>query len=171
MSESSGKAPSAGERVAVELRAAFDWLARSQCKPHHAQGEWTQRGSALLPLGTKFNSVCLAARLVHTAAGTDDRDQVTSTLAGLLCGPVIYNRPQHQYYALVAPVPTARWLYPDAAPMLGHGFFLSVPAADMTGPIGLHWAVRPRMVGDLCPLPSVAALVHTALSETEGMPW
>ncbi|MET7363797.1 hypothetical protein ABZS76_35870 [Streptomyces sp. NPDC005562] len=149
--------------------AAFDWLARAQREPRQAHREWAERGVALLPLGTRFNAVRLPARTVHAGAGTDDLRKVTETLAELFCGPVIHSRPQHAYYALTAPQPTARWVYPDEAPMLGAGHFLSIPAPDLRGPYGLYWAVRPRIVGDVCAVPSVAALVHIA-REAQGRP-
>ncbi|MEU1152654.1 hypothetical protein ABZ369_06495 [Streptomyces sp. NPDC005918] len=148
--------------------AAFDWLARAQEEPHQAHREWQERGSALLPLGKRFNSVCLPARIVYAGAGCDDLDVVTRTLAELLCGPVIHNRPKHEYYALVGKGSVASWRYADDAPMLGAGHFLSVPASDLRGPTGLHWAVRPRIVGDLCPVPAVAALVHIARGAQTG---
>ncbi|WP_409239833.1 hypothetical protein [Streptomyces sp. PA5.6] len=151
-----------------EQSAVFDWLARSQAAPHQAHREWAERGIALLPLGKRFNTVTLPARLVHSGVGTDDLDAVATTLAELFCGPVIHNRPQHQYSALVAPCPTPRWPYPEEAPMLGAGDFLSVPACDLTGPTGLYWAVRPCIVGDLCPVQSVAALVSIARSKSGG---
>ncbi|MFK4068104.1 hypothetical protein [Streptomyces sp. NPDC029674] len=164
-----GRSLSAGIGASSELMsAAFDWLARSQQEPRHALREWTERGAALLPLGKKFNAVCLSAQIVHAGAGTDDLQMVTATLAELLCGPVIHNNPQHMYYALVEPCATARWNYPDEAPMLGSGQFLSVPASDLTGPVGLYWAVRPRIAGDLCPVPSVAALIEIGRSQMRG---
>ncbi|WP_157868833.1 hypothetical protein [Streptomyces atriruber] len=144
------------------VSAAFDWIARAQQEPHHAHREWQERGTALLPLGTRFNTVRLGARLVYTAAGTEDLDIVTATLAELLNGPVIHNCVQHTYDALIPRYPVARWPYPDDAPMLGSGHFLSIPASDLTGPTGLYWAVRPRIVGDLCPIQSVSALIHIA---------
>lgn len=144
------------------VSAAFDWLARAQAAPQQAHADWAETGIALLPLGTRFNSVCLSARTVHAGVGTDDPGIVTATLAELLGGPVLHNRVQHRYHALVEPYPLARWRYPEEAPMLGAGHFLSVPASDLTGPTGLYWAVRPRIVGDLCAVPSVAALIHLA---------
>ncbi|QES42155.1 MULTISPECIES: hypothetical protein [Streptomyces] len=142
---------------------AFDWLARAQAAPEQAHKEWAETGIALLPLGKRFNSVYLPGHLVHVAAGTDDQDVVTRMFAELLDGPVIHNRPQNQYYALVEPSNTHTWMQEyREAPMLGTGQFLSVPAADLTGPTGLYWAVRPRIVGDLCAVPSVAALIHMA---------
>ncbi|MEU5773605.1 hypothetical protein ABZ819_09965 [Streptomyces venezuelae] len=144
------------------VSAAFDWLARAQQEPHHAHRGWREQGITLLPLGTRFNSVCLSARLVHAGVGADDPEVVTATLAELLNGPVIHNRVQHRYHALVERYPVARWRYTDEAPMLGPGHYLTVPASDLTGPTGLYWAVRPRIVGDLCPVQSVAALVHIA---------
>ncbi|MFD6432434.1 hypothetical protein [Streptomyces venezuelae] len=149
------------------VSAAFDWLARAQKEPLDAHRGWQEAGITLLPLGTRFNSVCLSAHLVHTGVGTDDPDIVTATLAELLNGPVIHNRVQHQYHALVAPYPVSRWRHPHDAPLLGAGHFLSVPASDLTGPTGLYWAVRPRIVGNLCPVQSVAALVHIA-REAQG---
>ncbi|WAL93023.1 hypothetical protein [Streptomyces sp. Je 1-369] len=141
----------------------FDWLARAQAAPQQARREWTERGFALLPLGRRFNSVYLPGPLVHVAAGTSDLEIVTRMLAELLDGPVIHNRPQNQYYALVERTPVPPWTakYPEA-PMLGSGQYLSVPASDLTGPTGLHWAVRPRIAGDLCAVPSVAALICMA---------
>ncbi|MET8682877.1 hypothetical protein ABZV77_01565 [Streptomyces sp. NPDC004732] len=154
--------------TAREPSAVFDWLARAQQEPRHAHREWAERGIALLPLGTRFNAVCLPARLVYSAAGTDDLGIATQTLAELLDGPVVHNRPKHEYYALVERTPTMRWTQEyREAPMLGSGHFLSVPASDLTGPTGLYWAVRPRIVGDLCPVQSVAALVRIARSESQ----
>ncbi|QEU92872.1 hypothetical protein [Streptomyces kanamyceticus] len=150
------------------MSAAFDWLARALDEPQQARREWDERGVALLPLGKRFNIVCLTARLVHAAVGTADLDAVTATLAELLRGPVIYNDTQHAYYALTEPYPTARWEYAAEAPMLGSGHHLCMPAFDLTGPTGLYWAVPPRIVGDLCPLPSVAALVHIARVPLQG---
>jgi len=148
--------------------AEFDWLARAQAEPQQAHKEWMETGIALLPLGKRFNSILLPAALVHIAAGTSDLETVTRTLAELLGGPVIHNRPQQQFYALVEPAPAPPWTqeYPEA-PMLGAGQFLSVPAPDLTGPTGLYWPVRPRTVGDLCPAQSVAALVRIARSEAQ----
>ncbi|MEW2392183.1 hypothetical protein AB0933_27880 [Streptomyces venezuelae] len=164
MAEITGRAFAAESRDTPQLlSAAFDWLARAQAEPRHAHREWRERGSALLPLGTRFNSVYLPGALVHVAAGTNDLDVVTQMFAEFLDGPVIHNRPQHQYYVLVERTPVLPWKekYPEA-PMLGTGQFLSVPASDLTGPTGLYWAVRPRIVGDLCAVPSVAALIHMA---------
>ncbi|MFD6435446.1 hypothetical protein [Streptomyces venezuelae] len=164
MAESTGRAGSAESSDSPQLMSAtFDWLARAQTEPHHAHREWRERGSALLPLGTRFNSVYLPGALVHVAAGTSDLGVVTRMFAELLNGPVIHNRPQHQYHVLVERTPVLPWKqkYPEA-PMLGTGQFLSVPASDLTGPTGLYWAVRPRIVGDLCAVPSVAALIHMA---------
>lgn len=143
--------------------ATFDWLARAQQEPRQAHREWTERGLALLPLGSRFNAVFLPAPVVHVASGTSDLQIVTRTLAELLAGPVIHDRPNSQYYALVGPTSAQRWTaeYPEA-PMLGKGQFLSVPAADLTGPTGVYWTVRPRIAGDLCAVQSVAALVRIA---------
>ncbi|MEU6989375.1 hypothetical protein ABZ953_01765 [Streptomyces sp. NPDC046465] len=101
------------------VSAAFDWLARAQQEPQQAHRGWRERGIALLPLGKRFNSVCLPGRIVYAGVGPDDLDVVTRTLAELLRGPVIHNAPQNTYYALVEKGPTARWPYPDEAPMLG----------------------------------------------------
>ncbi|MGW6526801.1 hypothetical protein [Streptomyces venezuelae] len=153
------------------VSAAFDWLARAQDEPRKARLEWAEQGIALLPLGTRFNSVCLPASLVYEAVGTGDLNTVAATLAELLGGPVIHNRVQHRYHALVECSPTQRWMREySEAPMLGIGHHLSVPASDLRGPTGLYWAVRPRIVGDLCPVRSVAALVHIARSESRRGP-
>ncbi|MFD6434821.1 hypothetical protein [Streptomyces venezuelae] len=149
------------------VSAAFDWLARAQDEPRQARREWAEQGIALLPLGTRFNAVCLPAPLVYAAVGTSDLDIVAATLSELLGGPVIHSRVQHRYHALVECSPTPRWMREyGEAPMLGAGHHLSVPASDLRGPTGLYWAVRPRIVGDLCPVQSVAALVHIARSES-----
>ncbi|MEU6989371.1 hypothetical protein ABZ953_01735 [Streptomyces sp. NPDC046465] len=169
MTDSTSRSLSVGSGTFPQsVNAAFDWLARAQQEPQQVHREWRERGIALLPLGKRFNSVCLPAPIVHAGAGTDDLDVVTRTLAELLRGPVIHNAPQNTYYALVDKGPTARWRYPHEAPMLGAGHFLSVPASDLHGPTGLHWAMRPRIVGDLCPVPAVAALVHIARGALAG---
>ncbi|MFD4629762.1 hypothetical protein ACFVYR_09920 [Streptomyces sp. NPDC058284] len=169
MADSMGRALSAGRSGSPALMsAAFDWLARAQREPHLAHREWMERGAALMPLGTRFNAVCLSARIVHAGVDTDDPETVAAALAHLLCGPVLHHRPKQTYYALTAPHPPTLWARADEAPMLGAGHFLSVPAPDMLGPYGLHWVVRPRIVGDLCPVPSVAALVHIAIGTGTG---
>ncbi|WP_055698490.1 hypothetical protein [Streptomyces silaceus] len=148
--------------------AVFDWIARSRQEPQQAHRDWLERGTTQLPLGTRFNAVRLSAQIVHAAVGTTDPDVVGATLAELLCGPVIHDRPKATYYALIERCPAARWSHPDEAPMLGSGHRLSVPASDLCGPTGLYWAVRPRMVGDLCLVQSVAALVHIARDSLRG---
>ncbi|MFI1679085.1 hypothetical protein [Streptomyces sp. NPDC020607] len=163
MADITGRALSAVSSGSPKLMSsAFDWLAHAQEAPHQADRDWRETGIALLPLGKRFNSVYLPAPVVHIALGTKDTEDVAHALAELLDGPVIHNRPQHQYYALVERTNARAWTqdYPEA-PMLGDGH-LSVPASDLTGPTGLYWAVRPRIVGDLCAVPSVAALVHMA---------
>ncbi|MFF3643363.1 hypothetical protein [Streptomyces sp. NPDC002564] len=144
----------------TEHAAAFEWLARAQAAPQQAHQEWAEAGFALLPLGSRFNCVLLPGRLVRAAAGTTDCEVVNAMLAELLDGPVIYSSAQHAYYALVEPVD--RWEYRSIAAMLGDGAYLTVPAADMRGPIGLHWAVPPRQPGDLCEIEGVAALLEAA---------
>ncbi|WAL94013.1 hypothetical protein [Streptomyces sp. Je 1-369] len=144
------------------LGAAFDWLAHAQDQASQAHLEWVS-GVALLPLGRRFSAVCLSARLVHAGVGATDRDTVNATLAELLHGPVIHNSLLHTYHALITPYPPARWAYGEIAPMLSSGQFLSVPAADLTGPTGLRWAVRPHSAGVLCSVPAVAALVALSL--------
>ncbi|MFD4631432.1 hypothetical protein ACFVYR_21335 [Streptomyces sp. NPDC058284] len=159
MVENMGPALSAGSGASPpRVSAVFDWLARAQAEPRQAYREWTGCGVALLPLGRRFNAVRLPARLVHAGVGTADPDVVTATLTELLHGPVIHNSPLQTYHALLEPYPPHRWAYAHVAPMLGTGQFLGVPAADLTGPTGLHWAVRPHAVGALCSPPSVAAL-------------
>ncbi|MFI1676600.1 hypothetical protein [Streptomyces sp. NPDC020607] len=147
--------------------AAIDWLACAQAEPHQAHQEWAAGGAALLPLGRRFSAVCLSSRLVHAAVGTADRDTITAALAELH-GPVIHNSLLHTYHALITPYPPARWAYGEIAPMLSSGQFLSVPAADLTGPTGLHWAVRPHSAGVLCSVPAVAALVDLGLRLQSG---
>ncbi|MEV5977472.1 hypothetical protein [Streptomyces sp. NPDC052114] len=145
----------------ASVPAIDDWLARAQKEAHRAHQEWREQGITLLPLGTRFNSVCLTDRLVHAAVGASDLGTVTATLAHLLDGPVIHNRPKDEYHALTEPFPTSRWTCPEA-PMLGTGHYLSVPASDLRGPTGLYWAVPPRIVGDLCAVQAVASLITIA---------
>ncbi|WP_055698459.1 hypothetical protein [Streptomyces silaceus] len=147
--------------------AAFDWPARAQEDARRAHREWQEHGITLLPLGTRFNSVCLTAPLVHAAAGTGDLETVTATLARVLDGPVIHDRPQDKYHALVERYPTAHWGHPEA-PMLGPGHYLSVPASDLRGPTGLYWAVPPRLPGDLCPVRAVTSLLRVARDGLRG---
>ncbi|MEU6123208.1 hypothetical protein [Streptomyces sp. NPDC047123] len=144
----------------VDTSAAFDWLAHAQDEPRQAHREWAETGFALLPLGSTFNCVLLPGRLVRAAAGTSDPEILTAMLAELLDGPVIHNAAQHAYYALVEP--TDRWSYRGVVAMLGEGSYLSVPAGDLRGPTGLHWAVPPRAIGDLCAIEGVAALIESA---------
>ncbi|MFI1677078.1 hypothetical protein [Streptomyces sp. NPDC020607] len=112
----------------------------------------------------------MSARLVHASVGATDLDAVTATLAELLDGPVIHNSLIDTYHALVVPYPPRRWAYGELAPMLGTGHFLSIPAADLTGPTGLHWAVRPHAVGSLCSVPAVAVLVALGLQRLARSP-
>ncbi|MFD6431383.1 hypothetical protein [Streptomyces venezuelae] len=173
MSDIRGRGLSGGCGAPPQLTsAAFDWLARAQQESRQAQRAWVEQGIALLPLGTRFNTVCLPARLVNAAAGTDDLGAVTVMLAELLNGPVIHNRPQQRYHALVERTPVLRWMREyGEAPMLGDGHFLTVPASDLRGPTGLYWAVPPRIVGDMCPVQAVAALVRIARSRSRDSRW
>ncbi|MEU5773865.1 hypothetical protein ABZ819_11315 [Streptomyces venezuelae] len=152
-----------------EQLAALDWLACALAVPSQAHLEWVG-GAALLPLGERFNAVSMSARLMHAGVGTSDDDAIGDALAELLDGPVIHNSLLHTYHALVEPCPPRRWAYGELAPMLGTGQLLSVPAADRTGPTGLHWAVRPRTTGALCPVPAVAALVSLGMQTLTRSP-
>ncbi|MEU6124107.1 hypothetical protein [Streptomyces sp. NPDC047123] len=161
MAETTGQAParrSGPERTHQHLITT--WLAQAHPTPQTALQGWVKPGIVRLPCGWTFNAVRLRNELVHAAVGTSNTDTVNGALAELVDGPVIHNRPGAEYHALVpAPVPTVLWKHRDVAPMLGIGQYLSVPASDLTGPTGPHWAVRPHIAGNLCGLPFVTALV------------
>ncbi|MGW7073047.1 hypothetical protein ACWGII_41235 [Streptomyces sp. NPDC054855] len=140
-------------------RAISQWFARSQQGVAQASREWTDRGVALLPCGTRFCAVRLSGRLVHAACGTDLTEAVRGTLAGMLAGPVICDAFGSHYYALVDPTPPLAWQYEEVAPLLGAGTYLGVPATHLTHPPGTFWLVLPDLPGDLCALTSVTALI------------
>lgn len=139
---------------------AFDrWLAEAQDGPAFALREWEDRGVALLPCGGRFSAVKLPARLTHAACGTDLTEILRADLSGQLTGPVICDAYGSHYYALVESVPRHKWQHQAAAPYLGVGTYLGVPATHRVKPPGSFWAVLPHTAGDLCSLTSVAALV------------
>ncbi|MEV0657399.1 hypothetical protein [Streptomyces sp. NPDC050395] len=140
-------------------RAISQWFAQAQQGPAQASREWTDRGVALLPCGTRFCAVRLPGRLVHAACGTDLTESVRGTLARTLAGPVICDAFATHYYVLVEPTPRRAWQHQDVAPLLGAGTYLGVPATHLTAPPGTYWLVLPEQPGDLCDLPSVTALI------------
>ncbi|MEV5976239.1 hypothetical protein [Streptomyces sp. NPDC052114] len=171
MADSTGRTLSTGSGNSPDLvYAAFDWLARSQDNARKAHDDWREHGLTLLPVGSRFNSVCLNARIMRAAVGSDDLEVTAATLAQLLDGPVIHGRPKNQFHALTEVYPVSRWTCPEA-PMLGKGHYVTVPASDLRGPTGLYWAVPPRVPGDLCAVQAIASLVAIARSSSQGRPW
>ncbi|WJV47331.1 hypothetical protein [Streptomyces flavofungini] len=147
--------------------ALSDWFARAQPGAAHARREWAEGGVALLPCGPRFCAVRLSGPLVYAALGTDMAAAVAVSLATMLSGPVFCSGFSSQYYALVAgSTPQQRWSYADEAPLLGTGTYLGVPAVRRTSPPGPYWVSLPHHPGDLCPLPSVAALVALGLARS-----
>ncbi|MEU6121002.1 hypothetical protein [Streptomyces sp. NPDC047123] len=108
--------------------------------------------------------------LVHDAVGTTNPTTVTTTLAELLDGPVVHNRPFSTYHALVPVHFVIRWTeqYREAR-MLGEGSYVEVPSLDLRGPDGVYWAVPPRSPGHVCALEPIAALVESA-RRSSGQP-
>lgn len=149
--------------VPREVAASGEWLARTKESPEVVQQDWHQQGLALLPCGIRFCAIRLPAPLVHAAVATTDQDEVARALAELLAGPVIRDTTGTQYYALTEVIPPQLWPSAEAAPLLGRGSYLGVPAPRCSDPPGSYWVALPDLPGDLCPLAAVSALVHRGM--------
>ncbi|MFF8656839.1 hypothetical protein [Streptomyces huasconensis] len=150
-------------------RMIEDWLAHAQRAPEQARREWTETGVALLPLGTRFVAVRLAADLVHAAVDTTHPQELAARLIRLLNGPVIFDGRAMggTYYALMRPRIGSPWTHQDVAPRLGVGTYLGVPRLDRRKPPGTYWTVLPRFEGDLCAPRAVESLIVHAVSASQ----
>ncbi len=149
--------------------AIADWLAHAQQAPEQARREWKETGVALLPLGSRFVAVRLAANLVHAAVDTTHPQELAARLIRLLQGPVFCDGRTMggTYYALMRPRIGSPWKHQDVAPRLGVGTYLGVPKLDRRKPPGTHWVVLPRFEGDLCAPSAVESLIGHAVRASQ----
>ncbi|MER5739717.1 MULTISPECIES: hypothetical protein [unclassified Streptomyces] len=153
--------------------AAATWLLLAAADDRTARREWAVYGVALLRCGVLFSAVRMPAAVVHRAAGTEDRREVTAFLKEALAGgPVFYDEGGRQFYALT-PVSTARmWNLPEAE-CLGHDTLLGVPATDLTERdprCAAFWIVPMEGPASLCMPGEVAHLVLSARPRTKQGP-
>ncbi|KUF17245.1 hypothetical protein AT728_15555 [Streptomyces silvensis] len=136
------------------------WLARAHPVPRQAEAEWANSGVALLPLGVLFDAIRVPGRLIHTAAGSDDRNVVAQALDAWLHGPVVRDARTGSgcYYVLIAP----DTVWEGAADRLSTGTYLGVPRVGRQVSPVTFWAVPPQDPGQLCDPAHLAALLATA---------
>jgi hypothetical protein len=137
-----------------------EWLAREHPVPSQAIAEWRTHGLAMLPMGGRLAAIRLPGDLVHAAAGSAGREQVSAFLAELLEGPVLHDgRGIGTYYALIAWHDGLAWNHEAEAPCLAVGHYVGVPRVDCIAPPYPYWVVAPRHSDDLCDLTAAATLV------------
>ncbi|MET8453502.1 hypothetical protein [Streptomyces sp. NPDC005209] len=134
-----------------------------------ARMEWQEHGVTLLPLGTLFAAVRLPGTLVHAVAASSTPADVAAVLAeALQGGPVICDRRQQRYYALVpASIPRTwqqaveDWRAAGVA-VFGRGTHLGVPrlnADQERSDLESYWSVPMDSPAMLCAPLRVARLI------------
>lgn len=134
-----------------------DWLASAHPIPGQAKAEWGEprKGRiALIPSGRAFDTVRVAATVVHAAVGTSDEAAVAAFLSALIDGPVIHDAycatgSYGAYYFLV-PLGSCAHHHADDAQLLTSDTWLGVPEPTRTARPGAFWVLAPRQRGDLC---------------------
>lgn len=131
--------------------------------------EWSEHGTAVLPLGALFSAVRIPGRLVHAVAGTDAHEAVDDLLAEALDdGPVIRDMRGSRYYALLPSSVPRTWRQAaedwrtQGIGVLGRGSYLGVPRPDALTPgpsYAAYWSVPLRTPGTLCRPLAVARLI------------
>ncbi|MFD3513413.1 hypothetical protein [Streptomyces sp. NPDC058657] len=141
------------------------WLAHAHGSPEAASLEWTERNVAVLPLGTRFDTVRIPVGIIYAALGTRSRTVVGPLLELALHGPVIQDS-ERWFYPLVPVGGAPDWTAP-AGTYLARGW-LGVPRPDQLAPPGMYWCVPAREPGRLCDLARVAALVEAGFARSQG---
>lgn len=141
------------------------WLMSSIRHPDVARQDWLDGRPAVLRLGIRFDAVRMPMELVHAALSSTQAEKVAGGLAEALDGPVIADPVAH-YYALVPPGTAGTWRSPLGV-VIGVGGWLGVPRLDRTGPVGVHWAVPPTVVGKLSVPGDVAELLRVGQARLE----
>ncbi|MFD9435234.1 hypothetical protein [Streptomyces sp. NPDC060002] len=148
------------------------WLLSAHPVPGSAATEWTERGIALLPLGTLMSAVRLPQDLVRAVADRYGREDVDSFLEEVLDGGPVICDPQGdraRYYALVPAGMPTRWRMAVmewralGVKCLGLGSYVGVPRPQSVslepGTWKSYWAVPMPSAGELCRPLDVARLV------------
>jgi hypothetical protein len=120
---------------------------------------------AVLPLGTRFDTVRIPVEVLYAALGTRNRSVVGPLLELALRGPVIQDS-ERWFYPLVPVGGAPDWAAP-AGTYLARGW-LGVPCTDRLAPPGMYWCVPAREPGLLCELSRVAALVEAGSARLQG---
>ncbi|MEU1078609.1 hypothetical protein ABZ404_39130 [Streptomyces sp. NPDC005878] len=139
---------------AARSAAASEWLAQAHPFPPQVKEEWSdpQRGVALIPTGHTFDTVRVAAHLVHAAADSSNEAAVAGFLSALVDGPIIHDAysATSAYYFLVPLGSCAHHLTPDAQLLAPGVTWLGVPHLSRTARPGSFWVLAPRQRDDLC---------------------
>ncbi|MFK8911290.1 DUF6415 family natural product biosynthesis protein [Streptomyces sp. YS-3] len=136
--------------------AVSDWLGAAHPNPGQARAEWgdPRKGHiALLPTGQVFDTVRVAAKVVHAAAGAQDEASVAAFLGALLDGPVIhdaYSATGASVYYFLVPLGSCAHHLADDARLLAPGTWVGVPEPTRTARPGSFWILPPRQRDDLC---------------------
>ena len=134
--------------------AVEHWLLGATEDRATARGQWAALDVALLSLGGILSAVRAPARMVWSAAGTDELRAVDAHLRKWFDGGAVFmDLHATQYYFLVpgsTPWPWTDRQFPGVE-RLGRDHFLGVPAPRLTKPRGRsYWCVPMDSPGDLC---------------------
>lgn len=141
------RAPARGGTALAE-----QWLLTATRDQAAARAEWRKDGITLLKCGEQFTAVRLSYRTVRTAAGIDEREEVSRYLRRSLRGGAVFVHPRGQtYYALVSLATSRRWADRDAE-VISAGTYLGVPALERVEPVEqeAYWTVPLSRPGAVC---------------------
>ncbi|MFD9790429.1 DUF6415 family natural product biosynthesis protein [Streptomyces sp. NPDC059070] len=146
------------------------WLASAHPVPSAARQEWAVGGLAMLPTGRAFDTVRIAAAIVHAAAQSGDAGAVGAYLARTLDGPVIHDAYAASvwYYALVPPGSRTHHDTPDAQLLTPETTWLGVPAPHRTTRPGPYWLHPPRHREDHCLPAGVDSVIRLGRRRAAG---
>ncbi|MER7742279.1 hypothetical protein ABTX34_28860 [Streptomyces sp. NPDC096538] len=155
----SGLVVTGNERVL----AAEQWLLSAVEDRELARRQWDREGVTLLRCGGLISAIRLPARVVWSAAETEELSEVDSYLSGALEGPVFMDLHVCCYYALVGSRSLEHFPFGDVpgAAAIGRAHYLGVPnLRNVTAAGRSYWCVPPESPGVLCPVEAVEALAR-----------
>ncbi|MBT3154580.1 hypothetical protein HTV45_27535 [Streptomyces sp. CHD11] len=154
--------------------AVAQWLLSAADDRERARAEWGSAGLALLRCGGILGAVGLPARLVWSAAGSEELMPVDAYLSQALEGPVFMDLHTLRYYALVPPRSLERFPlegFPGAA-HIGRDHYLGVPDVRRTTPRERsYWCVPMNSPGVLCPVEAVEAMARAGRTRMVEEAW
>ncbi|MEV5929926.1 hypothetical protein ACPCSG_27085 [Streptomyces cellulosae] len=155
----SGSVVTGTERVL----AAKQWLLSAVEDRELARRQWDTEGVTLLRCGGLLSAIRLPARMVWSAAETEELPQVDAYLAAALGGPAFMDLHVCCYYALVGSRSLEHFPFRDlpGTAAIGQNHYLGVPSLRHVTVAGrAYWCVPPESAGVLCPVEAVEALAR-----------